>query len=162
MTDDVAIREARLSDAGVIAEFNCALSRETEDGTLDLATVTRGVTRFLQGAGAGFYTVAEIDGRVVGCLMITHEWSDWRDGTLWWIQSVYVRPEARRRGVFRALFDSIRRRAEVDADVRGIRLYVERDNERARRTYESFGMKKKPYRIYELLVDGGDLGHIGA
>ena len=108
----------------------------------------------LQGAAAGFYSVAEIDGRVVGCLMITHEWTDWRDGNLWWIQSVYVHPEARRRGVFRALFDGVRSRAEADRDVRGIRLYVERDNDRARRTYESFGMTEKPYRIYELLVDG--------
>jgi ribosomal protein S18 acetylase RimI-like enzyme len=153
MTDNVTIREARLDDADIIAQFNCALSRETEDGELDLATVTRGVTRFLQGAGAGFYTVAEVDGRVVGCLMITHEWSDWRDGNLWWIQSVYVLPEARRRGVFRALFNGVYRSAEADPDVRGIRLYVERDNERAQRTYESFGMTQKPYRIYEILVD---------
>ena len=154
MTDDVTIREARLDDAAIIAQFNCALSRETEDGELDLETVTRGVSRFLQGAAAGFYSVAEIDGRVVGCLMITHEWTDWRDGNLWWIQSVYVHPEARRRGVFRALFDGVRSRAEADRDVRGIRLYVERDNDRARRTYESFGMTEKLYRIYELLVDG--------
>lgn len=149
---DIHVRHATLEDAATIAEFNCALSAETEDGSLDPPTVTRGVTRFLEGAGAGFYLVAEIEAKVVGCLMITHEWSDWRDGNLWWIQSVYVRPEARRLGVFRALFQAVVEGAEEEKDVVGIRLYVERENEKAQRTYESMGMKKKPYLIYEKLV----------
>ncbi|HCL29415.1 MAG TPA: hypothetical protein DIC52_13375 [Candidatus Latescibacteria bacterium] len=117
MSNDLAIRAARLEDAELIAQFNCALALETEEEELDLPTVTRGVRRFLQ--GAGFYLVAEIDARVIGCLMITHEWSDWRDSNLWWIQSVYVHSEARRRGVFRALFAAVSRRAEADGDVRG-------------------------------------------
>lgn len=152
MANDVAIRAARMEDAEAIAQFNCALAWETEEEELDLPTVTRGVRRFLEGAGAGFYVIAEIDARVIGCLMITHEWSDWRDGNLWWIQSVYVEAEARRRGVFRALFAAVTERSEADGDVRGIRLYVERDNERAQQTYQSLGMKKKPYHVYEMLT----------
>ena len=146
------IRFAEVEDAEIIAQFNCELAEETEDDELDLVTVTRGVTRFLQGAGAGFYIIAEIDKRIIGCLMVTHEWSDWRDGNLWWIQSVYVKAEVWRQGVFRSLFHWVQERAKVEADVCGIRLYVERDNERAQQTYESLGMKQKPYRIYERLV----------
>jgi GNAT superfamily N-acetyltransferase len=146
------IRFAEVEDAEIIAQFNCELAEETEDDELDLVTVTRGVTRFLQGAGAGFYIIAEIDKRIIGCLMVTHEWSDWRDGNLWWIQSVYVKAKVRRQGVFRSLFHWVQERAKVEADVCGIRLYVERDNERAQQTYESLGMKQKPYRIYERLV----------
>ena len=156
MSTEVTIREAGLADADTIARFNCALARETGDGELSLATETRGVTRFLQGAGAGFYIVAEIDTRVIACLMITHEWSDWRDGNLWWIQSVYVTADARRRGVFRTMFMWVQERAEADSDVRGLRLYVEADNDRAQQTYAAMGMKKKPYHIYELLVGDSD------
>jgi GNAT superfamily N-acetyltransferase len=148
----IHLRPATIDDTSTIARFNRLLAQETEDEDLDEATVDRGVRRFLEGAGAGFYLVAEVDGAVVGCLMITYEWSDWRDGNLWWIQSVYVVQKARRHGVFRALFERVRTMAAADADVCGIRLYVERDNQRARSTYEALGMTCKPYRIYELLV----------
>ncbi len=148
----LSIRQATVADAQVIARFNCCLAHETEDDELDPDTVRRGVTRFLQGAGAGFYIVAEIDRKVIGCLMVTYEWSDWRDGNLWWIQSVYVDPEARRQGVFRALFEFIRNGTDADEDACGVRLYVEQDNERARQTYATMGMEEKPYRIYERLV----------
>ena len=160
MSSDAAlhIRDAVAADAETIAGFNRALARETEDHDLDAATVGRGVARFLDGHGAGFYLLAELAGRPVGCLMITHEWSDWRDGNLWWIQSVYVDPPARRRGVFRALYAEVERRAAADPDVCGIRLYVERDNERAQRTYRTLGMVEKPYRIYESVRAGGDPG----
>ena len=150
--DAVSIRLAVAADAGTIAEFNRALARETEGKELDLATVTNGVTRFLHGAAAGFYIVAEIGERVIGCLMITHEWSDWRDGNMWWIQSVYVPATARRQGVFRALHAWVVEQAEADPDVCGLRLYVEHENKRARTTYESLGMKQEPYLIYEMSV----------
>ena len=120
--DPVSIRFAATEDAGTIAEFNRARARQTEGKELDLATVTSGVRRFLRGAGAGFYIVAEIDGRVIGGLMITHEWSDWRDGNMWWIQSVYVTAAARRQGVFRSLHAWIAELAEADPGVCGLRL----------------------------------------
>ena len=146
------IREAQLADVDTIADFNCRLAQETEGTTLDRATVTRVVTRFLQGAGAGFYIVAELNGQIAGCLMVTHEWSDWREGNVWWIQSVYVPAEARRRGVFRALFAWVQQRAEEAPDVRGIRLYVEQDNERVQHTYRSLGMGRESYHMYGMSV----------
>ncbi len=149
MTQEVSIRTAQLNDAETIVQFNLALAQETEDRQLAVKTVTRGVTRFLEGAGAGFYIVAEIDATVVGCLMITHEWSDWRDGNMWWIQSVYVSPSARRRGVFRALYAAILEKAHATPDVCALRLYVERENTKAQGTYEALGMKQEPYFIYE-------------
>ena len=152
MADDLQIRFAQIDDVAQIAGFNRALARETEDRELALATVTRGVTRFLEGVGAGFYIVAERGDRIIGCLMITHEWSDWRDGNMWWIQSVYVVHDERRRGVFRALYEWIVARAETETDVCGLRLYVERDNERAQNTYASLGMKQEPYWIYEMAI----------
>ena len=148
MSNEVIVRTARLDDVETIARFNCNLAQETEDKALDPATVTRGVTRLMQGVGTGFYIVAEIDGGVVGCLMVVYEWSDWRDGNVWWIHSVYVAEDARQRGVFRAMFAWVREQVEADPDALGIRLYVERDNERAQRTYESFGMAREQYLIY--------------
>ncbi len=156
LSDELTIREASLADVDTIADFNCRLAQETEGNVLDRATVTRGVRRFLQGVGAGFYIVAEREGRIAGCLMVTHEWSDWRDGNLWWIQSVYVPVEARRRGVFRRLFAWVQQRAEADPDVRGIRLYVEHDNERAQDTYRSLGMARESYYMYGMRVGNAD------
>ena len=143
------VRAARPEDLESLVDFNCRLARETEDHELDPATVRRGLSRLFDNPAAGFYTVAEQEGRVVGCLLITFEWSDWRDGWLWWIQSVYVEAAARRRGVFRRLFEHVREKAETDADVRGLRLYVERGNGRAQATYASMGMEEAPYKLFE-------------
>lgn len=150
MTAALQARPARPQDTQIIAEFNCQLARETEDVELDPAIVLRGVGRLLENPTAGFYTVAELEGQVVGCLLITFEWSDWRDGWVWWIQSVYVDASARRQGVFRLLFDHIRCRAEKDPEVRGLRLYVERENDSAQSTYASLGMSESHYRIFEM------------
>jgi ribosomal protein S18 acetylase RimI-like enzyme len=108
-----------------------------------------------------FYLVPEIDGVVTGCLMVTFEWSDWRNGDWWWLQSVYVRPEHRRNGVFRALYAEVERRAAMRADVVGIRLYVERENVRAQHTYTSLGLREEHYRLYGKplragMADAGD------
>ena len=149
MGESVRVRAARPEDLESLADFNCRLARETEDHELDPATVRRGLSRLFDNPAAGFYTVAEQEGRVVGCLLITFEWSDWRDGWLWWIQSVYVEKGARRRGVFRRLFEHVREKAETDADVRGLRLYVERGNGRAQATYASMGMEEAPYKLFE-------------
>ena len=149
MDGSLRVRAARPGDLEALVDFNCRLARETEDHELDPATVRRGLTRLFDNPAAGFYTVAEQEGRVVGCLLITFEWSDWRDGWLWWIQSVYVEEAARRRGVFRQLFEHVREKAETDGDVRGLRLYVERGNSRAQATYASMGMAEAPYKLYE-------------
>ena len=152
MPDDVTIRPATTDDAETIARFNRQMAEETEDKPLDPATVRRGVQAVFDDPGRGFYLVAERAGTVVGSLMVTTEWSDWRNGVFWWIQSVYVRPADRRTGVYTALHRAVRRRARDAADVCGLRLYVERGNDRARGTYEALGMTETSYRMYEEML----------
>ena len=120
-----------------------------EGKTLDLAVLTPGVQAVLADPQKGLYFVAEEAGDVLGQMMVTFEWSDWRNGWLWWIQSVYVRPEARRRGVFTALFEHVERLARNDPEVIGLRLYMERDNETARQTYLRHGMRLTAYVLFE-------------
>jgi ribosomal protein S18 acetylase RimI-like enzyme len=146
---EIIIRPAAPSDVDILAAFNVAMAQETESLALDLATVRRGVAAVLADPAKGSYRVATRDGVVVGQLMITLEWSDWRCGWWWWIQSVYVAPEARRSGVYRALHRSVIEDAERAGDVRGVRLYVEQDNVRAQRTYASLGMQRGRYLVYE-------------
>jgi len=146
---EILVRPAAPSDADVLAAFNVAMAEETESLALDLATVRRGVAAVLADPTKGSYRVATRSGVVVGQLMLTLEWSDWRCGWWWWIQSVYVAPEARRLGVYRALHRSVLEDAARAGDVRGVRLYVEQDNARAQRTYESLGMTRGRYLIFE-------------
>lgn len=145
----ITIRPATTDDVAALVEFNQGIARETEDRELDTDTLTRGVRRFIEGDGHGFYTVAEDDGLIVGSLMITYEWSDWRDGVIWWIQSVYVRASHRRQGVYRSLYAHIRELGAQDPDCRTFRLYVEKDNRVAQETYRNLGMEETYYRIYE-------------
>jgi ribosomal protein S18 acetylase RimI-like enzyme len=151
----ISVRTARDDDRDVLVEFNAAMALETEDKVLDPAVLNAGVSAVLAEPKRGFYFVAECDGAIVGCLMITFEWSDWRDGDWWWLQSVYVAPEYRRRGVFRALYAQVERLAGVTPRVVGVRLYVERDNTRAQHTYASLGMHETRYRLYEKSLRGG-------
>jgi len=152
MPDDLTIRRATVDDAETLARFNEAMAAETEDKTLDPDTVRAGVRAVFDKPEQAFYLVAERDDRIVGSLMITTEWSDWRNGDFWWIQSVYVCPEARRTGVYTALHRDVRRRARDADDVCGLRLYVERDNAAARAAYEELGMAEPPYRMYEEML----------
>ena len=154
MTATPTIRRAELRDAPAIAAFNTAMARETEGKVLVPERVNAGVQRLLGDPSLGFYLVAESGGEVVGCLMVTNEWSDWRNGLFWWIQSVYIVPAARRTGVYRRLYDHIRRLAESDPGICGFRLYVEKDNATAQRTYGSLGMSETDYLIYEELKQG--------
>jgi GNAT superfamily N-acetyltransferase len=147
---ELKIREAVLSDAQVIAAFNLRLAEESEGLRLEAATVQAGVAAELKDPTKGIYYVAEIAGAVAGQLMITYEWSDWRNGTIWWIQSVYVKPEFRRAGVFRALFNNVRTLARQRKDVCTLRLYVHSENDRARQSYERLGMTRTQYEIFEL------------
>jgi GNAT superfamily N-acetyltransferase len=145
----LSIRRAAIEDAAVIAEFNRLLAAESEGITLDEATLSVGVRACLGDPIKGEYFLAGADGQVIGQICITREWSDWRNGWLWWIQSVYVRPEARRRGVFSALFEHVERLARNDPEVIGLRLYMERDNETARQTYLRHRMQPTNYVVLE-------------
>ena len=156
----LSIRRAVTGDEAVLAEFNAALAWESEQKRLDRNVLLAGVRAVLTDLHKGFYTVAERDGEVVGQVMVTFEWSDWRNGWFWWVQSVYVRPDARRGGVFRELFRAIQREAEADPAVIGLRLYVERDNSRAKQTYRAIGMSDTPYELLEIYPLANRKGHV--
>lgn len=151
---EIEIRTAVVEDAPQLVGFNCAMARETEDIQLDPGVVTAGVNALFEHPERGFYVVADAGGRLAGSLMITNEWSDWRNGMFWWIQSVYVRPECRRRGVYRSLYRFVETMAGGDPEVCGFRLYVEQENHRAQQTYESLRMGRTRYLIYESLTRG--------
>jgi ribosomal protein S18 acetylase RimI-like enzyme len=147
------IRLATPADAGALIEFNAAMALETEGKELLPDVIGAGVRSLLGNPAAGFYLLAEQDS-AVGSLMITKEWSDWRNGTFWWIQSVYVRPEFRRKGVYKSLYRHVQELASKDPAVCGFRLYVERENERAQATYSALGMKQTHYLVFEELKPG--------
>jgi len=145
------IRDALPVDQEFLAHGNEAMALETEHKTLDPQIVRRGVAEALAESGHGRYFVAEdATGTPVGQLMVTYEWSDWRNGQFWWIQSVYVLPGWRRRGVFRALYEHVDTLARTSRGVCGLRLYVEADNLNAQRTYERCGMVDAGYRVMEV------------
>jgi len=146
---DITVRQARSSDLDRVVAFNRAMAFETEKKTLDDDVLTAGVRQALADPARSLYFVAEIDGEVVGQTMFTTEWSDWRNGFYWWIQSVYVEPAHRRRGVFRALYEHVRMLARQRPDVCGIRLYVHGHNGRAIETYQQLGMTVSAYRLCE-------------
>jgi GNAT superfamily N-acetyltransferase len=145
----LTIRRAVLADAATVVEFNRRLALETEGKVLDLELLGQGVAAGLTDPHKALYFLAEEEGRARGQMMLTKEWSDWRNGWMWWIQSVYVLPEDRRRGVFRALYEHVHRAACEDPDVIGLRLYVERDNRAAQQTYRQMGMAETAYLLFE-------------
>lgn len=147
----IAIRPAETADIGTIVDFNMALCRETEGRELDHATVSEGVRRFVSEPARGRYFMAVIRGEVVGQTAPTFEWSDWRNGEIWWIQSVYVHPDHRCNGVLRALFAHISHLGETDADCCGIRLYREHGNDTARQSYLRLGFREPGYEVLEML-----------
>ncbi|MEX2495338.1 MAG: GNAT family N-acetyltransferase [Woeseia sp.] len=144
------IRDAYPEDGGTISEFNMKMAVETEGRDLDRETITAGVAAVLEDASKGRYWVAEAGGKIVGQLMVTQEWSDWRNGLFWWIQSVYVEEDYRRKGVFSALHRHVESLARARNDICGLRLYVEHDNRRAQRTYEALGMTAPGYQVMEV------------
>jgi len=142
-------RLAVAGDARTLAAFNQAMALETEAKVLADEVALGGVKAALRDAAHGFYVIAESEREIVGALLVTYEWSDWRNGRIWWIQSVYVRPEHRRRGAYRALHEFVRNRARSTGGVVGLRLYVERENAAAQRAYAAMGMSETPYLVYE-------------
>ena len=150
MPDSIHIRRAIPSDFAFIVESNIIMAHETEDLSLDEAKVRSGVGAVLADSSLGFYLVAEVDGRPAGQLMVTYEWSDWRNGLWWWIQSVYVRPEHRRRGVYSSLHEHVAEAARAAGGVVGLRLYVEQENTVAQGVYQSLDMYPTRYHMYEI------------
>jgi GNAT superfamily N-acetyltransferase len=148
---DVRYRDAVPDDAAAIIEFQLAMARETEELELDREILTRGVAAVFTDPSLGRYYVAEAGGRVIASLMITYEWSDWRSGMVWWIQSVYVIPEYRRQGVYGALYSHVKSMVEGDPSIRGIRLYVDNRNTAAQQVYARLGMEGEHYRVFEWM-----------
>jgi GNAT superfamily N-acetyltransferase len=153
MRESIHIRLATRHDADTIIEFNRAMALETESRRLDLARLREGTLAFLESSGYGFYIIAELpEGKghkPIGQLMITYEWSDWRNGVFWWVQSVYVEPDRRGLGVFRAMYNHILVKAKADPQVCGIRLYVERENRKAQAVYRQVGLTPSVYTVFE-------------
>ena len=146
------IRLAENGDAAALVEFNQAMALETEGKTLDSQTLQSGVKSVFEDEKKGFYVVAEENEKIVGGLMVTFEWSDWRNGWFWWIQSVYILPDARGRGIYRLLYDFVREAARAKENVCGFRLYVEKENTRAQKVYEKLGMEETYYLMYEEMI----------
>jgi len=151
----MTIRDATASDIDTIANFNSRMAVETESRSLDKNIIGPGVARLIDDNSKGRYWVADLGGQLIGQIMVTYEWSDWRNGTFWWIQSVYIHAEYRRQGVFSALYRHVQSLAKVEPDVVGVRLYVENDNKRAQRVYESLGMVYPGYCVMESMFDDG-------
>ncbi len=146
------VRNATISDAEVLMHNNILLAAESEDMKLNPDTVLKGVRALLSDEQKGFYIIAEDKGKVVGQLMITFEWSDWRNSMVWWLQSVYVEPALRKKGIFKALFKEVKRRA-IKAHVTDLRLYVHTSNLKAMEAYKGTGFLQKPYLVYGLKKD---------
>ena len=148
--ETLTIRTGVQADAPVIADFNALMALETEGRQLDASTLLRGVEAVLGDPSKGMYYVAEIGGNIAGQLMITYEWSDWRNGTFWWIQSVYVKKEYRNQGVFRSLYRHVEDLARQHGTVCGLRLYVDARNDRAKEAYRSLGLRQASYEVFEV------------
>ena len=143
------IRIATREDIPALVEFNQAMALETEHKHLVADVLTAGVSAVFEDAGKGFYVVTDVEGTVAAGLMVTTEWSDWRNGWFWWIQSVYVRPEFRGGGLYGQMYEFVKGQAAAAGNVCGFRLYVEKENEKAQRVYEKLGMERTYYLMYE-------------
>ena len=146
----ITIRKANQEDAASIIDFQKKMAWETEQLTLEPAIITKGVSAVFQNITRGQYWVAEVGDKIIASLLITYEWSDWRNSEVWWFQSVYVLPERRRKGIFRSMYLHVKHEAEKQG-VAGLRLYVETNNSSAQRTYEALGMQSEHYKMYEWL-----------
>ena len=147
---EILVRLATLEDTEFLVSGNASMALETESRTLDTHTLRAGVCAVFDDPARGFYLIAEIDGPPAGQMMITYEWSDWRNANFWWIQSVYTLPESRGRGVFKTLYSHVESLALKSGGVCGLRLYVETHNQRAQAAYEHCGMREAVYRMFEV------------
>jgi GNAT superfamily N-acetyltransferase len=149
----MTIRKGKTEDIAIIARFQQAMALETEKITLDQDILLKGISAIFDDPSKGQYFVAEASGQVVASLMTTYEWSDWRNSTVWWLQSVYVIPEFRRKGIFRKMYAFIKAEVESNPGVSGIRLYMVTSNHKAASTYEAVGMDGNRYRMFEWVKD---------
>lgn len=148
---EVSIRPGLLFDIDVIADFQIRMARETENLKLDPEVVGKGVNAVFDDPSKGKYWLAECNGEVIGCLLTVPEWSDWRNGTVLWIHSVFVREDFRGKGVYKKLYLHLKQMVEESTDLRGLRLYVDKTNEKAQKVYESLGMSGDHYHLFEWL-----------
>jgi GNAT superfamily N-acetyltransferase len=149
----VQIRLASQEDQQIIADFQMKMAMETENFQLDPETVSTGVNAVLRDPAKGKYFVAEVDGQVVASLLITFEWSDWRNKWVAWIQSVYVIEEYRQKGIFKSMYEHVRSWAQNDSEIAGLRLYVDKSNLRAIKVYQKIGMNGEHYQLFEWMED---------
>lgn len=147
----IIIREANINDHSSIVEFQLAMAMETENLKLDKEVLSKGVLSVFEDQDKAKYFIADSEGEAVGMLMITFEWSDWRNGFVWWIQSVYTKPGYRKMGVYKMLYAFVREIVEKSDNIRGLRLYVDKRNIRAQQVYESLGMNGEHYTTYEWM-----------
>ncbi|MDA3907172.1 MAG: GNAT family N-acetyltransferase [Bacteroidales bacterium] len=148
---NIKIRKAKESDLVTIVDFQLAMALETENLLLDKSIVEKGVLAAFNDSAKGQYFITEIDGAIAASLMITFEWSDWRNGMVYWIQSVYVKENFRRLGIYRKMYTHIQDLVNKAENVRGIRLYVDKTNIRAQKTYENTGMNGEHYQLFEWM-----------
>lgn len=151
MNPTVNVRTAHSGDIPSIVDFQLAMAWETESLQLNREVVFAGVSGVFEDTGRGLYYIAEVNGVVVASLLTTYEWSDWRNGTILWIQSVYVKPEFRRQGIYSAMYHYLREKATDDSSIKGIRLYVDKTNLNAYKTYSSLGMNGEHYLTFEWM-----------
>ncbi len=147
------VRKATKADLEMLIDFQLLMARETEEIILNITTVTNGVSAVLSDPKKGHYYVTEMDGKVVASLLTTFEWSDWRNGTILWIQSVYVLPEFRRKGIYRNMYSFLKEKVLNDENLKGIRLYADKSNYSAQKTYETLGMSPDHYITFEWLKE---------
>jgi GNAT superfamily N-acetyltransferase len=150
---NTSYREANVRDHQAIVDFQIAMALETEQVHLDTKICAQGVLAVLNDTTLGRYFVAELNGSVVASTLTTYEWSDWRNGLVWWIQSVYVVPSARKQGVYAGLYRYLQTLAQADPHIRGIRLYVDRRNGPAQQVYTRLGMNGEHYQVFEWMKD---------
>ncbi len=151
MSKSIHVRPAAPDDSQTIVDYQLALALETESLELHRPTVELGVAAVFDDPSKGSYWIAQCDGQIVGSLLTIAEWSDWRNGTVLWIHSVYIESQARRRGVFRKMYGHLRQQVETSDDLRGLRLYVDKTNHPAQRVYQSLGMTREHYEMYEWM-----------
>lgn len=151
MKQSVECRFAHIQDQSTLVQFQLSLALESENLKLDQVTCSKGVAAVFQNPHLGKYFVAELEGQVVGSLLVIPEWSDWRNGMVWWIHSVYVSRDARRHGVFASLYEKVKQWGSEQGDFRGIRLYVDKTNTSAQAVYRRMGMSNHHYELYEWM-----------
>ena len=149
--NNLQIRQAKPEDASIIVRFQLQMALETEDLELNPETVGKGVSAVFDDASKGIYHVVVVEGHVIASLLITYEWSEWRNGQVWWIQSVYVEKDFRGQGIFKQLYTYIQSLAHSDEHVCGIRLYVDNTNQSAQKVYQRIGMNGDHYRVFEWM-----------